>query len=289
MRLISISLAIVLALGLIVADVLLMERPDDAAGPCVVAQRATTLREIPEASGLAISRRTPGIIWSHNDSGHATELFALDAVTGALRGRVRVPVRTRDWEAISAGRCPAGNCLYIADIGDNGLARKRVEIYRVPEPSPGDAETSRPEAFSAAYSDGRHNAEAFFTVGDDLFIVTRDRTGGLYRSKAPVRGGEELTFERIGQFLLEAVTDAGASPDEASIVVRTSQTAIVYRTADVLRGGTIPYGLRIPIGHLREPQGEGVALDEKGTLYLASEGSLFNSAGRFIRLQCTLP
>jgi hypothetical protein len=289
MRRISIWMATVLALGMIVVGALLMQGPDNAAGPCVVVQHPAMLPEIPEASGLAIGRRNPGIIWSHNDSGHATELFALDAATGALRGRVRVPVRTRDWEAIAAGRCPAGHCLYIADIGDNGLARRRVEIYRVPEPAPGDPETSKPEAFSAAYADGRHNAEALFVVGDDLFVVTRDRTGGLYRSKGPLRSGAELTLQRIGQFLLEAVTDAAASPDEASIVVRTSDSAIVYRTADVLRGGTVPYGLRIPIGRLREPQGEGVALDEKGTLYLASEGSLWNSSGRFMRLQCTLP
>jgi hypothetical protein len=224
MRRISVWLATVLALGMIVVGALLMQGPDAAAGPCVVVQRPTMLPEIPEASGLAISRRNPGIIWSHNDSGHATELFALDAATGALRGRVRVPVRTRDWEAIAAGRCPAGHCLYIADIGDNGLARRRVEIYRVPEPAPGDAETSKPEAFSVAYADGRHNAEALFVVGDDLFVVTRDRTGGLYRSNAPLRSGADLTLQRIGQFLLEAVTDAAASPDEASIVVRTSDS-----------------------------------------------------------------
>ena len=289
MRKLSVSVAIVGAIGIIVVGVLLMERPDDAAGPCVVMQRATMLPEIPEASGLAISRRTPGIIWSHNDSGHATELFALDAATGALRGRVRVPLVTRDWEAVAAGRCPAGHCLYIGDIGDNGLERRRIQIARVSEPAPGDAETSKPEVFSAAYADGRHNAEAMFVVGDDLFIVTRDRTGGLYRLAAPLRSGEELMLQRIGHLGLEAVTDAAASPDEASVVVRTGGAVFLYRTADVLRGGKVPHTLRIPIGRLREPQGEGVALDDKGTLYLASEGSLWNDSGRFIRLRCTLP
>jgi hypothetical protein len=280
--------AIACVVGAVVIAVLLIRRPDDAAGPCVVVQRATALPEVPEASGLAISRRNPGIIWSHNDSGHAAVLFALDATTGAGRGRVRVPVQTRDWEAVAAAPCPAGNCLYIADIGDNSFARRRIQIYRVPEPAPGDMETSRPEVFSAAYADGRHNAEALFLVRDSLFVVTRDRTGGLYRTTVPERGGEELTLQRIGQLGLQAVTDAGASPDEASIVVRTSHEAIIYRTADVLRGGTVPYGLRIPIGRVKEPQGEGVALDDRGALYLASERSLWSSAGRFIRLQCTL-
>jgi hypothetical protein len=262
--------------------------PDDAAGPCVVVHPASPLPELPEASGLAVSRRTPGILWSHNDSGNAAVLFALDAA-GVLRGRVRVPIAARDWEDVSAARCPGGDCLYIADIGDNGLARRRIQIHRVPEPAPADAETALPEVFSAVYADGRHNAEALFVVGADMFIVTRDRTGGLYRSTPPGTAGGELTFERVGQLGLEAVTDAEASPDEASIVVRTSDEVVIYRTADVLRGGTVPYGLRIPIGGLREPQGEAVALDANGMLYLASEGGPWNRAGRFISLRCTLP
>ena len=61
------------------------------------------LPEIPEASGLAVSRRDPGLLWSHNDSGSAAVLFALDTA-GTMRGRVRVPVKTRDWEDVSAAR-----------------------------------------------------------------------------------------------------------------------------------------------------------------------------------------
>ena len=100
------------------------------------------LPELPEASGLAISRRTTGLLWSHNDSGNATVLFALDT-SGKVRGRIRLPVLTRDWEDVSAANCTTGSCLYIADIGDNGLARRDISIYRVPEPQPGDAETAR--------------------------------------------------------------------------------------------------------------------------------------------------
>ena len=67
------------------------------------------------------------------------------------------------------------------------------------------------------------------------------------------------------------------------------EEVIIYRTADVIRGGTVPYGLRIPIGGLKEPQGEAVALDASGMLYLASEGRPWNRAGRFISLRCSLP
>jgi hypothetical protein len=274
--------ALLLALGvsLLLARAL---RIADAVGPCVVANGPAMLPEIHEASGLAVSRRNPGVLWSHNDSGSAAVLFALDTA-GTMLGRVRVPIRTRDWEDISAARCPSNDCLYIADIGDNKSARQRVHIYRLPEPAPGDTETAPPEVFNGTYADGPHNAEAMFVIGADLFIVTRDRIGGVYKST--VSGSTELTFQRIGQLGLAAVTDAEASRDGKSVVVRTSHEAVLYRTDDLILGGNVPY-LRIPIDDLKEAQGEGVALDGS-MLYLSSEGRPWNRAGRIMSLRCDL-
>jgi hypothetical protein len=261
-------------------------RPDHTAGPCALISGPAMLPDIPESSGLTVSRRTPGLIWSHNDSGHESLLFAFDA-SGSTRGRVRVPIRTRDWEDVSAARCPSGSCLFIADIGDNGLSRRRVIIARVPEPAPGDAVTAAPEVFNAAYDDGRHNAEAMFVLGGDLFIVTKDRVGAVYRS-APGDARNEIVFTRIGRLGLEAVTDAEASPDEKTVVVRTSHEAVLYRASDLAGGTTEPFA-RIPLDGLKEPQGEGVALDANGLLYLSSEGGPWNRSGRLLTLRCPMP
>jgi hypothetical protein len=258
--------------------------PDNSAGPCVIVGGPTMLAEIPETSGLAVSRRDPGLLWSHNDSGSAAVLFALDTA-GTMRGRVRVPVKTRDWEDVSAARCPSGDCLYIADIGDNSAARRQVQIYRVPEPAPGDAQTVAPETFTATYADGPHNAEAMFVIGSDLFIVTRDRAGGVYRATAS--DSRALTFHRIGQLGLATVTDAEASRDEKTVVVRTSREAVLYRTTELIAGRSVPFH-RIPLGALNEAQGEGVALDGN-MLYLSSEGHPWNRAGRIVSLRCNLP
>jgi hypothetical protein len=263
-----------------------MLRADDRAGPCVVASRPVVLPELMESSGLAVSRRTPGVLWSHNDSGSDAVLFALDT-SGGVRGRVRVPVRTRDWEDVSAGRCPSGDCLYIADIGDNKQSRGRVQIYRVPEPAPGDAETAAPEVFDATYADGPHNAEAMFVAGTSAFIVTRDRTAGVYRASIPPSGGGSLAFQRIAYLGLAAVTDAEAFDDGKAVVVRTSHEAVFYRVDDLNRGAATPY-FRIVIDGLREPQGEGVAVDGN-MLYLSSEGRNWNRGGWFMSLRCELP
>lgn len=259
-------------------------RPSESVGPCTVASGPATLPDIPETSGLAVSRRDPGLLWSHNDSGNAAELFGLD-LTGTVRQRVRVPIKTRDWEDISAARCQLNDCLYIADIGDNSQARRQIRIHRVAEPAPGETEAAPPESFNGTYADGPHNAEAMFVIGEDFFIITRDRTGGVYRSTH--LGRNELSFRRIGQLGLGSVTDAEASSDEKTVVVRTSHQFALYRTDDLIAGRDAPY-VRIPIDGLKEAQGEGVALDG-GMVYLSSEGKPWNRAGRLMSLRCQWP
>ena len=258
-------------------------RPADSAGPCGLVNGPVMLPEIPETSGLAVSRRNPGLLWSHNDSGNASMLFALDG-SGTVHGRVRVPIRTRDWEDVSSARCGSDACLFIADIGDNRAGRRQIQIYRVPEPSPGDAETGPPQVFTATYADGPHNAEAMFVIGADLFIITRDRTGGLYRASVTSPGSRDLMFQHIGELGLAAVTDAEASRDETSVVVRTSHEVVFYRAPDLIRGRTVPY-VRVPLDGLKEAQGEGVAIDGS-LLYLSSEGRPWNRAGRLVSLRC---
>jgi hypothetical protein len=259
-------------------------QPDREAGPCALATGPAMLPEIRETSGLAVSRRDPAWLWTHNDSGNTPVLFAIGP-TGAMLARVRVGARMRDWEDISAAPCSQGDCLYLADIGDNQQRRPRVQIYRMREPGRGDAETAAPEVFTATYADGPHNAEAMFVIGADLFIVTRDRTGGIYR--ATMSGSRDLTFRRIGQLDLAAVTDAETSRDGGTVVVRTSREAVFYKAGDLAAGRIVPTA-RIGLEGLQEPQGEGVALDGP-MLYLSSEGRGWNRGGRIVSLRCTWP
>ncbi len=64
-------------------------------------------RSCARASGLAVSRTQPGVLWAHNDSGDAPMLYAIDlkgTAPGEGRG-ARTPWRI-DWEDIAAGPCP---------------------------------------------------------------------------------------------------------------------------------------------------------------------------------------
>lgn len=71
---------------------------------------------INEASGLAASRRHPGVLYTHNDSGDQARIFALDSEDGRTLAEYQItPSDNYDWEDLSVGVCPSnsGTCIYI--------------------------------------------------------------------------------------------------------------------------------------------------------------------------------
>lgn len=160
-----------------------------------------TIPELAEASGIAVSHRVPGRLWAHNDSGQPI-LFALDA-RGNVTGRLRLSgAEVEDWEAVAVGPCPTGSCIYVADIGDNDARRKRITIYRLPEPSGAETSAAVKDVFHATYPDGAHDAEALLiTPAGDLLIVTKGDTAAvaLYRFPRELRSGAIHRLERVGK------------------------------------------------------------------------------------------
>jgi hypothetical protein len=253
---------------------------------CVPASRIIRLAGVSEASGIALSRRTPGIIWAHNDSG-APVVFAFDT-SGNTRGRVQVTgASVDDWEDLAVGPCAQGSCLFIADIGDNNRGRRQVTIYRVPEPRPDDKATAPAEAFHATYPDGPRDAEALFLAsGAQLFLISKAaaRTTALYRLGLPAAGRVEK-LELAAKLPLDRVTGAGASPDGDLVAVRTNRELFLYRRQE-LAGGSNAQPRRFDLTALREPQGEGVAVGADGLIYLAGEDG--NAGGTLATIRCTL-
>ena len=257
------------------------------------------LGRIPEASGLALSRRSPGLLWSMNDSGDTT-LYAL-STAGELRGRVGVTGATiRDWEDVSTGSCPGGSCVYVADIGDDGGKRMQVTIYRVPEPRPEDGTTARPEAFVFNYPDKPHDAEAAFVLPDQtLFVITKGHPTVLYRAPRDVQPGTPATLMKVAelpvdQFLTDEVrrrsriTDAETTPDGAWVALRTNAELLLVRTRDLVEG-KMDDVWHVDLRPFDEAQGEGVAISNGGDVYLAGEGGGHGLPGTFAHLKCQLP
>ena len=264
---------------------------------CRTIDAATALpQQVGETSGLAVSAGDANVLWTHNDRGNDPILYAVSG-DGALRGSVEVAgIAPVDWEDIAAAPCASGHCLYIADIGDNDQVRGHVTIYEITEPAPGDDRVTA-RAMRARYPDGARNAEGMFVLpGGDVYIVTKGDDGppGLYRFPAGMRARQDVVLERVRGPLMEPrqrrdyITGAAATPDGRWVAVRTYSALHIYAAADLLSGtGGDP--ITVDLTPLDEPQGEGVAIGNDGTVWLSSEAEGGRAAPRLARLSCMLP
>jgi hypothetical protein len=253
-----------------------------------------------ESSGVAVSHRYPGVLWTHNDSGDGPYLYATDT-TGTLRASFAVTgANAVDWEDIALGPCipeqgwDGRTCLFIGDIGDNDERRNQVVIYAVPEPDPSSgaarAPTSAAHALAVRYPDGPHDAEALVVLPDGrLDIVTKGRSGAVLRFEIPASAWAHGDLEAPDAdtlpitpafFLGRWVTGAAAAPDGRTVVVRTYTE--IYRFEIGPRWRLL--GPACVVG-LIEPQGEGVDFLDATHLVLTSE-TAWGSTGGLTIVQC---
>jgi hypothetical protein len=249
--------------------------------------------ELNEASGVAVSRRHPDILWAHNDSGEPV-LFAIDT-TGTLRGRVRVEIRNNDWEDIAVAPCGTGSCIYIGAIGDNRHNRTDRAVYRLREPAL-DGAARIDGIFRYRLPERAEDAEALIVLPEErIFIVTKGRSGAITMFAFPERPSTEsvnvlepiqaLTTKLVQ--LPDMVTGGGATPDGRTIVLR-SYSALQLYSFDNATLTPLLDATGFALESLDEYQGEGVDISANGTVYLVSEKGLSDEAPPLSRVTCVL-
>jgi hypothetical protein len=250
--------------------------------------------ELREASGVAVSKRSPGRLYAHNDSGEAA-LQVLDG-EGRTLGKLTIGgAKVEDWEAIAVGPCGSRSCIYIGDIGDNDARRESITIYRLPEPDAPSGAAAVSDVFHVRYPDGPQDAETLLvTASGELLIVSKGETAppGIYRLPRDAKPGATVTLEQVARPPAaaklpadERITDGAISPSGEWVALRTLRHVTFYRT-DELLGGAWRAVRRVPLDQLREPQGEGIAFADESTLYLVGEGKGKDDSGTFGRLTC---
>ncbi len=236
------------------------------------AQVAFSLRDpaISESSGLAASARHPGIVYTHNDSDGAPQIFAVDSATGRTKAVFTISGATaRDWEGIALGRDEADRpALYIADIGDNLKgAWPYVTVYRVREPSRIGSRTLKATAFRFTYSDGARDAESILIDPRDnrLYIASKAfGAGRLYRAPRKLRTDRTNVLKPVGDAHSFA-TDGAWAPDGSSFVIRGYFSATLYSAP-----GEQIDRLSLP----SQEQGEAITYTPDGrSLLISSEGA----------------
>lgn len=224
--------------------------------------------QIKESSGLAFSR-TPGVAFTHNDSGDTARFFAFSTRTCAVQATYRVTgAGARDWEDMAQ----AGSRLYFSDIGDNGSTRPSIAVYTTAEPTaPFTSRALAGTGYTLRYPDGAHNAETLLVQprSHRVFIVTKESGGGtMYAAPYPLASG---TLRRIGPVPASVATGGAWSHDGSSFVVRTYTGAYRWTwrgsMARTLAAG--PSTVALPT----QDQGESVAYtDDDSALVVTSEG-----------------
>ena len=249
-----------------------------------------------ESSGIAVSRTTPGLLWTHNDSGGRAMIYATTFEGAILAGfRVR-GAEARDWEDIAVGPCPKdsgdGSCIYIADTGDNQRTRRHGVIYIVREPTLsneiGDSEhqTDRAHELIVRYPDGPKDIEAIaVTPEGDILLATKGTGGPVVLYSVPRTKTDEgaarailvdslpiLPARRFGNL----VTAAAVSPSGQRLVVRTYTQLHFFAQSE--GGSWQMQGQPCWLG-LRQPQGEAVDFVDEHTVVLASEAAMGRPGG----------
>lgn len=249
------------------------------------ATRSVALGTVPapitEASGLAASRDNSRVVWTHNDSGGAANLYALGRraelkATLPLSGAANI-----DWEDIAWGPGPAGgpDWLYAGDIGDNDAVRSSIRVYRTAEPNLSgfsDGALLAPSATTSVeliYPDGARDAEALIVDprSNDLYLITkRESRSRIYRARAPSFAGESVQLSYLGALGYGDVVGASACPNGRTVLVKRYFALDAYvgsSVADALAGSPSPRLLEA------EPQGEAIAANPKCSgYYTLSEG-----------------
>jgi hypothetical protein len=169
--------------------------------------------DVSEISGLAVSRANPGVLWTHEDGEGKPEVFAVD-LAGKLLATLHLDKKALDPEDVAIGPGPEAkrSYLYLADTGDNDLVRKRVKVFRTPEPTvsldDGVAEflDVEPDVIELDYEGGDpHDAEATMidAATGDLYLVAKrsgdDEKTRVYRARgiATAKPGDVLKLDRV--------------------------------------------------------------------------------------------
>jgi hypothetical protein len=231
---------------------------------------------IGEASGMAASRKNPGVLWVHNDDGPAC-VYAMTAEGKHLGVYNLAGAKMRDWEDIAVGPGPEPNVdyIYVGVIGDNDSRRKSIRIYRVAEPkvdanqTPVVVTVGGVETIELIYPDGPRNAETLMLdpLTKDIYIVSKEGTSKVYRAAYPQATTGKTTLEQVAKLNWGMATAGDISPDGQEIIVRGYFAASLWlRPKDGPMWKAFENSeCSIPI--ILEQQGEAICFDANGAGY----------------------
>ena len=250
-----------------------------------------------EVSGIVKSARGD-FYWVHNDSGDSPRLFAIDGEGTPLKPPW-MPIDLADWPGHAIDNAThfdwedialSDGVLYVADVGNNGNARRDLGVYVVNEPDPFAIPRMRALKYlPVRYPDQddhpgdvwHFDCEAVFVADGVLHFLTKHRQSGqigegapgtkLYRLDTHHTDAENVLTLVGRRDDVSQVTAADMSPDGNRLAVATYTTLWLFdRPAyddDWLSGKT----WRLDLDTSQAKQLEALAWEDASSLRLTNE------------------
>ena len=236
---------------------------------------------IDEASGIADSKKNPGLLWVEQDGGNPPEV-ALLSYNGIIQKKIYLKgLQNRDWEdiAIGSGPDPGENYIYIAEIGDNNAVYPDYVLYRFIEPRQTMDTVYAWDKITFQYPDGSHDAEAIIIDNEmkDIYIITkRDNLSRIYKLTFPQSTTVVNAAIYVGEMKISGVCSAAISPDGKELLAKNYTNVYYWKRNN---GESIVSALqRMPVtlGYALEPQGEALCFkNDNSAFYTLSEKPFF--------------
>ena len=234
-------------------------------GPSTAREVVCALRdpEIVESSGLVVQ---DGWLVTVNDSGDVGRVFVVDPETGQTIGTTTWGEQ-QDVEALAPGGDTYAGAfeVWVGDIGDNDAERESISVRPVPVDR-GDHTLDAGSTYTLVYPDGPHDAEALLVVPATgrLLVATKEVLGGvLYAAPEQLNPEQPNPLQPVAD-VMGSVSDGAFFPSGRHLVLRNYGRATVYTWPEMRSIGSF----RLP----QQQQGEGIAVDESGEVYLSTEG-----------------
>jgi len=231
-----------------------------------------------EVSGIAASRKNPGIFWLHNDSGDGNFIYAINSTAQLVGIYEVIGAKERDWEDIAIGPGPAEGqqYLYIGNFGDNDAEYPIKHIYRVMEPrvlpnqEPRRIKLYGTQDISFVFPDGKRDAETLMVdpLNLDIYVVSkREEKVGVYRAPYPQPVGRPTPLKLVTRLPLSWIVAGDISADGREILLKTYDAIYYWERKP---GESIADALNKPshmLPYFLEPQGEAIAWKADGMGY----------------------
>ena len=243
---------------------------------------------MPETSGMACSRTTPGYLWAHGDENLSDnrKLVAIQPDgTLAMTVKINSGSSTRDdWEDIATGVYEGKNLVFIGAFGDNDLQYKdNYFIYYFEEPAiTSGTKTISVNAIRFGYPDNKaHNTETLMydNIEQMIYIVDKVKDGVCTLYQLPFRTDYGTDLQQLTKVCalgngskFHTVTAGDITPDGRWMAIKSKKHVLLWeRQGNESLNQTAQRRPTQIKAYDTETQGESLAWLDASTFYTTSD------------------